>query len=113
MFTYDLSTAIGKTRLRIGDTMDGSGPRPDGRNFDDNEISALLTAEGNHVGRATALACEVLAAEWAAFAQDVRTGPIDEHRKQAEAFEKRADALRQQHGFTTDVGGFSVPMKAG
>ncbi|MBK9003490.1 MAG: hypothetical protein IPM41_06395 [Sphingomonadales bacterium] len=42
-FTYNLSTDLGKTRLAIGDTVNGSGPRPAGTNYSDEEINVYLT----------------------------------------------------------------------
>lgn len=97
-FTYDLETAAGKLRLELGDQTDGSGVRPDGTNFSDEELATLLTLEGDNQGRALARACEVLATMWATFA-DLTVGPRSEKLSQVAArFEKRAAALRLQHG---------------
>lgn len=66
-FTYRLSTELGKTRLAIGDTVNGAGPRPNGANFSDEEINVYLTpvlAAGNSYGRAVAQLLRLLANEW-------------------------------------------------
>lgn len=67
-FTYRLSTDLGKTRLAIGDTINGAGPRVNGLNFSDEEINVYLTpaiAAGNSYGRAVSQLLRLLAAEWA------------------------------------------------
>ena len=67
-FTYRLSTDLGKTRLAIGDTTNGGGPRPDGANFSDEEINVYLTpviAAGYSYGRAVSQLLRLLANEWA------------------------------------------------
>jgi len=48
-FTYagDLGTDRDKVRFYINDRVSGSGPRPSDGNFTDDEISGLITAEGN------------------------------------------------------------------
>lgn len=67
-FTYRLSTDLGKTRLAIGDTINGAGPRVNGLNYSDEEINVYLTpaiAAGNSYGRAVSQLFRLLAAEWA------------------------------------------------
>lgn len=63
-FTYNLATPVGLTRFRLGDTVQGNGPRPDRRNFSDEEIQAMLDQTGDIEG-AIAVLTSVLAAEWA------------------------------------------------
>ena len=66
-FTYSLSTDLGKVRLAIGDTVNGTGPRPNGANFSDEEINVYLTpalAAGNSYGRAVSQLLRLLANEW-------------------------------------------------
>lgn len=66
-FSYRLTTDLGKTRLAIGDTVDGTGPRPDGTNYSDEEIGVYLTpiiAAGQSYGRAVAQMLRLLANEW-------------------------------------------------
>lgn len=65
-FIYDLTTNRGKVRFNLGDTVEDQGPRPDGRNFWDDEIDHLLTEETT-VTAATAFGFEILASEWVSF----------------------------------------------
>lgn len=98
MFTYDLTTDVGKLRLEIGDQSEGAGVRPDGSNFADEELETILEQEGNVLGRGIARACEILANAWATLA-DLTVGPRSEKLSQVAArFEKRAAALRMQYG---------------
>jgi hypothetical protein len=97
-FTYNLATTVGQLRLEIGDHTSGTGVRPDGSNFSDEELEAILTQEGDVLGRGIARACEILANAWATFA-DLTVGPRSEKLSQVAArFEKRAAALRMQYG---------------
>lgn len=94
MFTYDLTTNVGKVRLLVGDTVQDSGVRPDGSNFTDDEIDYFLDAEGDSIDMATARACDVLATQWANVA-DLSVGPRRESLSQvAERYAERAKQLR-------------------
>jgi hypothetical protein len=93
-FTYDLSTNVGMVRIALGDSTEGSGVRPDGTNLSDEELTHFLTLEGNDVDRATARACEVLATQWAGYA-DLTVGPRSEKLSQIAArYAERAKGLR-------------------
>lgn len=97
MFTYDLSTDIGLVRLKLGDTVEGKGPRPDTRNFSDEEITVALTTSNNMVTAAVAFLQDALANEWAVVS-DFSIGPRSESTSQV------ATALKnsaQQAGGTT------------
>jgi len=96
-FTYDLATDIGEIRLDLGDTVSGTGVKPDGTNLSDEEIQLLLTREDDIVGRAVAAACEVLARMYARFS-DYSFGPKRESMAQSEQYAKRAAELRVQYG---------------
>jgi hypothetical protein len=99
IFSYDLTTDIGKVRLEIGDTSDvsGKGVKPDGTYLRDDEIQILLTREGT-VGRASAAACEVLARMYARFV-NITVGPRSEQLSQASAaYAAQAKELRAQYG---------------
>lgn len=97
-FTYDLTMDAGKLRLEIGDSTEGTGVRPDGTNFEDDEIAYILDQEGGSLGRAVARACEMLATLWASAA-DLTVGPRSESLSQvATRYESRAKALRLQYG---------------
>lgn len=107
-FTYDLATDIGKVRLYLGDITSGAGPRPDGTNFSDEEITLLLEQEGDSVMRTVAACCEILANAWASVASDIAVGSRRESNQQATLFANRAEKLRAQHGgaVTVFVSGF-------
>lgn len=95
-FTYDLTTDIGKVRLALGDTTDGSGPRPDGSNFEDEELDTFLVLEDDDVELATARALEVLAIQWASRA-DLQVGPRKESLSQIAArYGEQAKAIRER-----------------
>jgi len=99
-FTYDddLTTNIDKVRFYVGDTQDDSGPRPDGRNFSDNEITFALTENGGGVTATVAGLFEVLESEWRAYAisEGSKVGDFDAkevadgYGKQAEKWKKKA-----------------------
>ncbi len=97
-FTYDLATNIGKVRLNLGDKVQGSGPWPDGANFQDEEVTQILTQEGGDVMRAVAACCEILANAWSALAS-VGIGPRrEEFNHVSEMFAQRAEKLRATYG---------------
>jgi len=66
--TYDpdLTTNSDKVRFHIGDTVEDSGPRPSDDNFSDEELDALVSANGTWQ-RAVAAALRVLATEWTRY----------------------------------------------
>jgi hypothetical protein len=106
-FVYDIASedaliaSVSEIRLQIGDSVDGEGPRPDGRNFSNAEINSFLTREGGHIQRTTALALEVLAAEWSKEASRQQLGPASSEANQARAYGERAAILRSAYGFNT------------
>jgi len=99
-FTYDLTEDVGKLRLRIGDTVTGSGPRPESgvaSNFSDEELQHFIDTEGT-LERAIALALETLATEWSVFT-NITLGPRkEEYARISEQFAKRADQARKNYG---------------
>lgn len=101
-FTYNLSTNLGKVRLAIGDTVNGSGPRPNGANYSDEEINVYLSpviAAGYGYGRAVVQLLRLLANEWAGKA-NVSIGDYsaqyaavaDNYRRAAAEWERMTDA---------------------
>jgi hypothetical protein len=106
-FTYDASTDIGYIRLKIGDTKDDEGPRPDMHNYSDEEIQTILTKEGS-TSNAIAALLEVLANEWAVV-PDTTVGPRKESFSQvSSALSKRAKEETESagQGGVSFVGGF-------
>jgi hypothetical protein len=67
-YTDALSANLDKIRLRIGDTQENAGPRPDKRNFSNEEIVFILADEGSQINGAIAHCFEILASEWTAYA---------------------------------------------
>lgn len=69
-FTYDLASVtpsvvlISRVRLKVGDTRTGDGPRRDGTNVTDEEITLYLSDNADDVTAAAIQACEDLAADW-------------------------------------------------
>jgi hypothetical protein len=88
--TYSLSTSRGKVRFFLGDTVIDRGPRPDKRNFTDEEIDYLLTAAGS-LTKAVAAGFEILASEWTSYNLSEREGDVDFDAKGlADVYAKRA-----------------------
>lgn len=90
-FTYSstsLSTDLAKVRLAIGDTTSGSGPRPDGSNFTDDELNVFITdalAAGGTWRNAVAPVLRVLANQYASAAKSVQDAEIKEDLTQTAA----------------------------
>lgn len=97
-----LLTDRDKLRLNIGDTVENSGPKPNGGNFSDNEIAFILTDEGS-VGRATARCYEILSTIWAHYA-DTKIDPRDEKLSQiSKQYMAWAKEKRAQYGYSTST----------
>lgn len=97
-FTYDPANLDGdlvsRVRLLIGDTVQSRGPRPDGKNFEDEEILFFLGETDNNPALAAAYAAETLASEWASAA-NIAVGPRREELGEiAKQWERRAKRLR-------------------
>ena len=71
-FTYDLTTNVGKVRLLLSDTNE------DAPQFSDDELTTLLTMEGNSVQRATGKAFIILAGSKAKIAVRIGRGATNE-----------------------------------
>ncbi len=96
-----------KVRLDIGDTQENTGPRPDKRNFSDEEIAFLLTDEGSVVG-AIGHAFEILAAEWESYSIQEREGEISYDAKQkAQDYDKRAEKFPHKSGGLSSLFGLN------
>ncbi len=124
-FTYDLEETgnlliIATLRLKVGDTIEDSGARPDGRNYSDAEILLAYSEENSDSGRACAFLYEALAAEWSQHATTWRLGHESESGKHAKEYRELAQTFRERHGYTetgnfaeSNGGGFSVGVKRG
>jgi hypothetical protein len=107
-FTYDPTTAVGRARLKIGDTIENEGPRPHptNTNFSDEEI-AIFLEDGDGAAMAAALACETLANEWNAIPM-TKLGPHQEDtRWMVQNWQQRAKDLRDE-AVAGQSKGFSV-----
>jgi hypothetical protein len=107
-FTYNVTTDIGKVRLALGDNVEGSGVRPDGTNFEDEELSVFLTQAENDIDGATALALESLSRSWS-LVPDLTLGPLKEaYSSVARSLAYRAKDLQERSGAETGGQPFSV-----
>ena len=90
-FTFVLSEDVGKVRLMIPDSKEATYL------FEDEEIEAFLTIEGESLKLATALALETIASNEALVLKVIRTLDIaTDGAKVSDALLKRAKALRDQ-----------------
>lgn len=122
-FTYlgTLATDLDEIRFKAQDTVSGSGPKPAGGNFTDEEIAGLLTHEAT-VERTVAALYEALASAWGSYT-DAKIGPRDEKLSQvAERYQKIAAQWRKDYGhgstvlatgFVTRVDGYSDDVDHG
>jgi len=105
-FSYDeaLTADRDKIRLRVGDTQADAGPRPDGRNFSNAELSFILTDEDSVVNAAIAHCFEILASEWTQHALTEREGEVSvDSREVAANYRKQASFYRQKPGGASEA----------
>ena len=105
-FTYvgDLSTNLDKARFFLGDTVQNSGPRPDKRNFSDEEIGAIITL-ASVLTKGIALCFQALASEWTAYANMQREENLwFDARETADKFLKLAKDWQTKDEVTDGVG---------
>lgn len=122
-FTYlgTLATDLDEIRFKVQDTVSGSGVKPSGSNFTDEEINGLFTTEGT-VERTVAALYEALATIWA-IQFDTEMGPRKEKASQvASSYQKLATQWRKNYGlaadtlvtsFVTRVDGYSDDIDSG
>lgn len=116
MFTYDptLSDNVSQVRFFIGDTVVNAGPRantssdPSNSNFQDEEISAILTRESGSVTDTVAVFLNILATEWSALATSITIGPRKEELWRVSA--RFQDQLKQ---WQTDNGMLNKAFSSG
>jgi hypothetical protein len=90
VFTYDLTTDVGRCRLMVPDRVE------DAPIFTDQEIESFLAIEGD-VKLATALALETIASNDAYELKAIKAGTVAlDGPRTAEGILKRAALLRQQ-----------------
>lgn len=99
-FTYDLSTAVGQTRLYAGDTDPEGLNRTGGdRTRTDEEIAFLLAQNGGDARLAAAEVLESKAAEFASHAVSIRQGTLaHDYRQRAWQLRQSATVLRGAAG---------------
>lgn len=108
-FTYNLSSTgddliVSKIRLEIGDTVEDSGVKPDGTNYQDNEILYFYSEADSSINEATALIFDNLAGLWAGAGESVRIRDytIDTKGK-AESYRAMAAEIRGRSGLVAGV----------
>lgn len=113
--TYSYSEALtankDKIRLRIGDTVEDNGPRPDRRNFSDEELTFVLSEETT-VSASIAHCLEILANEWTAYDLSEKNdligfdakGLAEEYRNQAAVWRRKAAGISEDGLGTLEAG---------
>ena len=96
VFTYDLSTAVGQTRLYAGDNDPNGLNRTGGeRTRTDDEITQLLVIFGDDARLAAAALLESKAAEFALFAINMAQGTLrQDYRERSVQLRECAKSLR-------------------
>jgi len=103
--------AIAQIRLEVGDTSEERGIKPDGTNYQDDEIIYIYNLEGKVVGRAAARICEQMATSWSSVPRTM-FGSLFDPRSIVRNYQRQAELLRNQHGTGTESAmPFSVAMK--
>lgn len=101
-FTYDFAVKanVSKVRLAIGDTVRDSGVQPNGQNFSDAEIEALLTEYSDDIDAVTYILLKSLANMWGTYV-DITIGPRKESLSDiAFHYAKRAAEMGKQTGLS-------------
>jgi hypothetical protein len=103
-FSYigDLSTNRDKVRFHLNDTDPGNGPLPEDRNFSDNEIDGLITAEGTWQ-RAIAAGLEALARAWTRHPTFKADGLNLNRSDIAKGYREEAKNWRARFGYTIPI----------
>lgn len=102
-FTYDfaLNTSVSRVRLAIGDVAIGVGVKPNGMNFTDEEITAIMTETGNDFNATTYVLLKSLANMWGTYV-DITVGPRKESLSDiAFHYAKRATEMGKQTGLSS------------
>jgi hypothetical protein len=104
VFTYLASSQTNRDKVRryINDTVEGSGPLPGDKNFTDDELTMILTAEGTQPGqwqRAAASCLEQLAAAWIRYPSFQGDGISISRSHIARNYQMQAEQLRKRYGY--------------
>ena len=89
-YTYDITTAVGKVRLKIGDT--DVSPSTDAV-FTDEELTYFLTNNSSDINLASAEAARAWAAKYATNANQEKIGDYSYSQKTVDDLLKLADNL--------------------
>jgi len=110
-FTYNFMTKrdVARVRLALGDTVADSGVLPEGKNFSDEEIEAVLNDCDGDINAATYVLLKALSNAWGTYV-DITVGP----RKEALSdisfhYARRAQEMGQATGLSAKA--FSVTLK--
>ena len=100
---------VSRVRVELGDTVKDAGVRPDGANLTDEELTAWLTEENDHVMHTVIRACNALARMWSNQV-NITVGPLkEEFSKVAGNWSAMAKSLTEQYGPPMNGGsGFAV-----
>lgn len=111
-FTYDLTEAdadlllISQVRLELGDTVSGSGVRPNNVNLSDEELWSWLESESYDIQRTVGRAAMALSNMWASAPTSKSAGPYSVSYKDiSNAWAKRASELGVEVGGIAGFGG--------
>lgn len=96
-YSSSLESDLDRVRFAIGDVTRSTGPKPDGANFSDEEIEALLVTEGSVDGAAAAL-FEALLALWSGHVSFTADGVQVSTSHIADRYERQATAMRERSG---------------
>lgn len=109
-YTPTLPRSLDKVRFYIEDKYSGSGPLPDNANFDDDEITALITTEGSWQ-KAVAACYEALSSAWAGYT-DISAGSRSENYSQiSQRYTQLAQQWRTRYGTSQDGAGSRHPTR--
>ena len=95
--TYDITTDVGKVRLKIGDT--DVTPASDAV-FTDEELTLFLTEHSSNINLAAADALEAWAAKYGASADSEKIGDYSYTQKIIDKMLKMAEQLREKESST-------------
>lgn len=98
-YTYagTLATDLDKVRFYVGDVVSGTGIRPSGANFTDEEIGGLITTEGSWQ-KAVAAILDTLAAEYARFVNITLGQRREDMGQAAQRYRELAERWRADYG---------------